>query len=360
VTTFSVPTNWDPTLLDALRGLPISDVYGSLSQTPVGSGRPKLLLPEVDRARAREHVASARAQGIKFNYLLNAPCMGNREFNKAFHGELLEHLQWIDSLEVDAVTVSMPYLLRLIKRQFPRLRVKVSVIAQVDSVPKARAYQDLGADEINVDYMCNRDFRTLEALRRSLSCELTLLCNDVCLFQCPYRQYHYNATGHSTQPDGSGKGPYFDFSMVSCTIEKLRNPKQLIRSRWIRPEDLPVYEQLSFDKFKLSGRQMPTAWIVRLVNAYVAQSYSGNLGDLLSGSIPEPSGRVHYHIDNRQLDGFLDHFKNRDCSVECHQCNYCETVANRVVTFPDPRVEPYLRSYEGLLEGLVNSDVIRM
>jgi collagenase-like PrtC family protease len=354
-----VPTNWDPSLLDQLAGLPVQELFGCLAQTPVGSGRPRLVLPEVDQARAKQHVDDAHARGIGFNYLLNAPCMGTLEYDQSAHANLLEHLQWIDSIGVDAVTVTIPYLLRVIKRQFPRLRVKVSVIAQVNSVQMARFYEDLGADEINVDYMCNRDFRRLAALRGAVSSDLSLLVNDLCLYNCPYRNYHYCLTGHSSQADHPLQGAYFDFCMVSCTIEKLTHPEQLVRARWIRPEDLHHYERLGYSRFKLSGRNMSTAWIARAARAYAARTYPGNLGDILAGSIPEPSGSVHYRIDNRALDGFLEHYHSRDCAVDCASCGYCEGVARRAVTLPDPRTKPYVRSYEHLLDGAITSTLFR-
>jgi hypothetical protein len=47
----SVPTNWDPALLAGLAGFPVGELYGSLAQAPVGSGRPKVALPQVDQGQ---------------------------------------------------------------------------------------------------------------------------------------------------------------------------------------------------------------------------------------------------------------------------------------------------------------------
>jgi collagenase-like PrtC family protease len=350
----SVPTNWDLALIDGLAHLPVGELFGSLPHSPVGSGRPRMVLPQVSQEQAREHIEAARAKGIAFNYVLNAPCMGNTEFDKTTHRALLDYLAWVEGLGVAAVTVTIPYLLRIIKRQFPRLKVKASVIAQVNSLQMARQLQDLGADEINVDYMLNRDLRRLGALRRSISCQLSLLVNDICLYHCPYRQYHYNLIGHSTQTADPSQGTYLDFCMISCVIEKLTRPEELIRARWIRPEDLQRYENLGFDRFKLSGRNMPTGWIIRAARAYADRTYAGNLGDIL---IPEPNGQVHYRIDNQQLDGFLDHFAASDCAAtDCASCGYCRRFAERAVTIPDPRTKQYVRSYQHLLDSLVNSE----
>jgi collagenase-like PrtC family protease len=218
---------------------------------------------------------------------------------------------------------------------------------------------ELGADEINIDYMCNRDFRLLSALRQAVPCELSLLANDLCLYQCPYRQYHYNLVGHAGQEGHPLGGEYFDFCQVSCTTEMLSRPEQLIRARWIRPEDLRHYERLGFAKFKLSGRQMPTAWIARMVRAYAARSHRGNLGEILSGATTSPGRDLRFHIANDQLDGFLEHFRTRDCARDCTACDYCKTVAARAVSIPDQNTARCIRAYEHALDNLASSSLFQ-
>jgi collagenase-like PrtC family protease len=355
--TFSAPTNWDPALIDFYAGLPVTEVFGSLPTAPLGSGRAFHTLPKVDRTMAERHVAYAREKGIAFNYILNAPCMGNMEYDRVEHRRLIDHLRWIDSTGVEAVTVTIPYLIGIIREQFPRLRVKASVIAQINSVQRALAYQNLGVHEINIDYMCNRDFKLLAALRQAVTVDLSLLANDQCLYQCPYRLYHYNTTGHSTQEGHALKGDYYDYCMISCTIEKYSHPEQLIRARWIRPEDLNFYERQGFSKIKLSGRNMSIDWIKRAVSAYAAQSYHGNLADILSGTGFTADGTVHYAIDNDALEGFLDYFLTSDCTHSCTQCTYCRAVADRAVSFTPVKADRYLRSILMLRDGLTSSTV---
>jgi len=71
---FSVATNFDPALVDALRGYPVVELFGKLREDAVGGGRAPYQLAHVSRKRLASHVREARAAGISFNYLLNASC----------------------------------------------------------------------------------------------------------------------------------------------------------------------------------------------------------------------------------------------------------------------------------------------
>jgi collagenase-like PrtC family protease len=380
----SVATNWDPDLIDALSQFPIYELFGALASTPVGGGRPSFLLARSKEDQAEEYIHAVHRAGWTFNYLLNAPCMGNMEYDRDVHRDLIQHLGWLQEIGVDTVTVTIPYLLQIIKRQFPKLRVKISVIAHVNSIARMQFYEEMKADEIALDYMSNRDFKFLKRAKEVSSCDLTLLVNDMCLYQCPYRTYHYNICGHASQSWHPNEGFYVDYCIVSCSMQKLTEPEQLIRSRWIRPEDISRYENLGYQNFKISGRRMSTAWLTRAVSSYAQQRYDGNLGDLLDGVTPgvDPDMRspqyemmlsgakflkaeklvalgqffpVRPIINNRALDGFLEHFEKQQCAVECADCSYCQTIASKVVQIDEQESKRYCQMLGALKEDLVSS-----
>lgn len=380
----SVATNWDTDLIEALSPFPVYELIGALAGTPVGGGRPSFLLARTTKQEAAEYVQVAHDKGWSFNYLLNAPCMGNMEYDKETHRDLIQHLEWLCDIGVDTVTVSIPYLLQIIKRQFPELRVKISVIAHVNSIARARFYESMGADEITLDYMSNRDFEFLAKVWNAVSCDLTLLVNDMCLYQCPYRTYHYNICGHASQRWHPMGGFYIDYCVVNCTVQKLSDPAQLIRARWIRPEDLSHYEALGYQKFKISGRRMSTAWLTRVTTAYAQRQYDGNLMDLLNGVTPgvDPDIRspqyetllsgakflqaerlvalgqffpVRPVVDNRRLDGFIDHFAGLQCIDDCDHCSYCQKVAHEAVRIDEHDAQQYITALNELNDDLISS-----
>jgi len=57
---------------------------------------------------------------------------------------------------------------------------------------------------------------------------------------------------------------------------RLRDPSQLIRSAWIRPEDIRHYEEIGIHEFKLSGRTKTVAWILKCMRAYAKRSFKSN------------------------------------------------------------------------------------
>jgi collagenase-like PrtC family protease len=277
---FTVPTNWDPKLIEELTKFPVVDVYGSLDKTPIGSGRPASILPKISEATVADHVKLVHEKKMKFSYVLNAPCMGNMEYDSEFHKQILEHLQWIQNIGADGVIVTTPFLIALLKEQFPKLKIRVSTIAHVNSVNRAKFFEQLGVSEITPDVMINRDFKTLEKMRKAVKCELVLLVTDGCLYQCPFRYYHYNMMGHASQLNASF---HIDFPILNCSMIKFSNPTEVVKSRWVRPEDLSHYEAIGINHFKLGGRRLPADWIIRAVTAYSSRKYEGNLIDIIEG-----------------------------------------------------------------------------
>ncbi|UCH89704.1 MAG: U32 family peptidase, partial [Thermoplasmata archaeon] len=267
----TVATNWDKELIPKLAELNVNTLFGVMDKTPVGGGRPSLLLAKVDKDYVKEYINAVHSAGMKFNYLLNAPCMNNMEYDKATHTELIEYMDWLNKMEVDSVTVTNPYLMEIILEQFPGLGVSVSVITHVNSVHRARLFEELGVQSIALDFNINREFKLIKKIREAVKCKLTVLANDGCLYQCPFRGYHYNIIGHASQTINPLKGFYFDYCIIRCTMKRFTNPVELIRGRWIRPEDVHLYEEMGIDNLKLSGRRMSTKWLLNTAGAYSAR-----------------------------------------------------------------------------------------
>jgi len=53
----------------------------------------------------------------------------------------------------------------------------------------------MGVEEIIIDEHINREFKTLEAIRKAVRCNLELIVNNICLWQCPYNYEHVNHDG---------------------------------------------------------------------------------------------------------------------------------------------------------------------
>ena len=403
----SVATNFDPALVDALRGYPVVDLFGKLRQDAVGGGRAPYQLAPVSRKRLALHVRDARRAGIGFNYLLNAACLGNREITRTGQGEIEELCAWLLEIGATSVTVASPLLLRLVKERFPALKVRVSVFGGVDRVRKAQMWEELGADAIVLDsLLVNREFASLERIRKAVRCDLELLVNNSCLMGCAFSPAHMNALAHAGQAWHDNGGFFIDWCLLRCTEAKLRDPVNYLRSEWIRPEDLRVYEEMGFDHFKVAERDLPTPVMRNRVRAYAERRYDGNLLDLvqpfalegvdggdryfrkgpawflrflLRPGLVNPvrmrllkrladlrhmtrpvAGPPPVYVDNRALDGFLERFREAGCrDQECEACRWCHEFAERAIRVDAARREEALAAYEALFRSLDRGDMWR-
>ncbi len=348
-----VPTTFEPDFLPQLQGLPVRYVYGCLPDEP--GMRPMTWVPQVDEATLVEHISQAASLGIDFLYVLNPSCLGAREFSGEGQRWLAYKIgQWQD-WGLKSVTVSNPYVVHMIKERAPELRVHVSMVANIDTLNKARWWEQLGADVLNIHPNANRDFAFLRALRQSVHCDLVVLVNEGCLLQCYMREYHANNSSHSIE--GLEKGYFMDYCSAMCARIKIGEPAQMLKSPWVLPEDLALYERAGISKFKVAGRDKSTEWLLRAIHSYGERHYEGNLMELVTGFSELDrfgAGPVPVRIDAGRLRGFLAGFEGRDCRRGCGPCTYCDQWAERCVETEPAARDHYLAELERTTKSLAS------
>ncbi len=400
VVRLSVATNFESELIEGIKDYPVLELYGKLREDAIGGGRAPYQLAPVTRKRLVEHVTEAHRSGIEFNYLLNASCLGNREITRSGQRAIEKLLDWVCGIGVDSVTIATPYLLTLVKTRYPQLKVRISLFAGVDRIRKAQMWEDLGADCIVLDsILVNREFKALEKVRKHVRCDLELLVNNNCLMGCALSPSHMNTIAHTAQTRHENKGFFIDWCFLKCTEMKLRDPVNYIRSEWIRPEDLHIYEELGYDRFKIVERDIPTEVLVMRVKAYADRRFDGNLLDLVQPygfkgvknddryykrglrwllrymirpGLVNPAkmvllkrladlrcmtqpveGKAPVSIDNRALDGFIERFRETGCrDVNCRECGWCKKFAEAAVRFDSSRQTKALDAYDDLFRAM--------
>jgi collagenase-like PrtC family protease len=385
-----VGANWDVAFLDAVKGTSVDALFGKLPFDIVGGARPGFVLPQINRQDVEAYIKACHDRGLEFSYLLNAPCLGNLQYSKKGYGQLIELLEWIDRAGADAVTVGIPYLVDLVRKRFPRLKAKVSTTARVNTVRKALQYEDMGAEEIIIDEHINREFKTLEAIRKEVKCNLELIVNNICLWQCPYNFEHVNHDGHASREGEEDHYCYLQYPGYLCLYRKLTDPVELLKSPWIRPEDIPHYEALGYDHFKITERFKRTPLLLENVRAYEDRRYDGNLLDLFT--LPRKGAFTPLHLeyfiqpkhvnimkiselekvfdlevreliqlDNKKLEGFIEHFKTKDCHhISCSNCRYCDTVFEKVAVVKKEEVERAAQKVKHFSEKLVSGEIFEI
>jgi len=384
-----VGANWDVSFLDAVRGTSVDALFGKLPFDVVGGARPGFVLPQVNRNDVKQYIQACHERGLEFSYLLNAPCLGNLQYSKRGYGQLVDLLEWIDESGADSVTLGIPYLVDLVRKRFPRLKIKISTTARVNTVRKALQYEAMGAEEIIIDEHINREFKNLEAIRKAVKCNLELIVNNICLWQCPYNYEHVNHDGHASR-EGEDEYCYLQYPGYLCLYIKLTEPVELLKSPWIRPEDIPHYEDMGYDHFKITERFKRTPLLLEHVRAYERRRHDGNVLDLFT--LPRKGAFTPVHLeyfikpehvnimkvselrkvfdlevreliylDNSKLNGFIEHFKTHDCNqTPCSDCGYCETVFERAAVVKDEELMRAAQRVRDFSEKLTSGEIFEI
>ncbi|MFA5231458.1 MAG: U32 family peptidase [Candidatus Omnitrophota bacterium] len=387
----SVSTNWQNDLIPLVSRESVDEFYGKLAQDFVGGGRPAYSIPQVSRKAAAFHINEAKRFGRAFNYLLNATCLNNMELTRQGQKEICFLMDWLEGLGVERCTVAIPYLLEMIKKRYPKFKVYISTSSRVDSLERARHWEDLGADGIILDSVSvNRDFQLLRQLRSEVKCELVLIANVNCLYGCPFKNYHCTAISHASQSGAASKGFFMDYSSLMCGYLRVKHPVNFIRADWIRPEDISLYERIGIDRIKLVDRTMSTEFIAAVTTAYINRRYEGNLLDLFANcrkklmynkrdffrkmkylfhplqiNLDQASKLKDlafdiFYLDNRALDGFLEHFVNNGCRLKsCQDCRYCQDLAERTIKVDRVLQKKIIDRYEQYLSRVISGDIFK-
>jgi collagenase-like PrtC family protease len=372
-------TNFDDTLLDRVSDLPIRTYFGGFPVSLTGAGRPPFILPEVNREEFRRHLRAIHRDGREFYATLNSNDLGLQEYRSGYLDAFLHEVGDLLDLGVDGFVVAIPALLEAVHRAYPEVPLSVSSFARIRSVSQAEYFLRLGADTVILEEG-NRDFPLIRGLVRA-GARVEVLTNQTCIRECPFRSHHLNTSSLCSQPGGDRL--WFEFPILECGLEVVRDPRKLISSIWVRPEDLSVYEEAGVHRFKISGRNRSTEWLARVARAYADRRYHGNLLDILSFvQIKGPSNALatlarrgvcpdvveplreafaafgDVVIDNDAFPpGFLRRIAATDCEHRtCEECGYCGGVAEKVVRIggsPPSKYRPprTLPSTVGLLEA---------
>lgn len=263
-----------------------------------------------------------RGKGILLDTLFNCNCYGDI----AISGELADFAERVlgemdaEGLFPDIVTTTSPFLATIFRRRFPSLKLRLSVNMRVHGTVGLEPIMDL-FDSFYASRERHRELDWLAALSKWAKENgkiLGMQANSGCIRQCPFQQFHDNMHGHNRIAQ-SKEGEKFGFSVFLCKENYARGRyEDFLRSTWIRPEDLPEYEEL-VDVVKLATRRHPHP--VEILDAYATYSHDGNLADLMDACHSFPKS-----FDNRSFDGCPELWREvRGCKSanDCAHCGRC-------------------------------------
>ncbi len=281
---FTVATNFDRTLIEEYNELnrlhkrtKIVEVFGSLPLTLVGHGRSSIGLPNITYEDLEQHIRHVHHCDMKFNYLMNG-VTGPEKSDADWPKKCLYEISRLKEIGVDSITVTDTDVLFLLCCNFPSIKPNISLIKGIDTVEEAKRFSDLVHSITLNPHSINRNISRIAEIVNSVECSIGLYANISCINNCPHKKAHYEyVSRYSRQKKEDNNDPF----IISCACKFREDRTQLLRSPFIRPEDIENYSQLGVDIFKLSDRKMPTETLVRIVSAYMDLSYNGNLFDLI-------------------------------------------------------------------------------
>jgi collagenase-like PrtC family protease len=335
----NVAANFDMDFIDKLSKFKeVSVVFGRLSSDFIGGGIESSKLQDISLDYLKKYIEHANSKNIQFNYVMNAPILNNEEFTDTGKEKINNLLEVLQTLNLEALTVANLFLIHYIKKNFPKIPMKSSANMMIDSVDKAKYFQNLGVDIIVLDpLLVNRNFKMLKAIRKAISGEIEVILNNNCIIRCPYLYYHQSYLGLNSR-DGRTTIKD-DFCFTNCSSLRAEDPTYWLRGDWIRPEDLHYYEELGYDRFKIVDRSTPADVLVKRVEAYANRKYDGNLMDLIEHygykDLISPQEYIdNIYIDNTKLDGFIEPFLKGDCStLDCgNNCTKCVDLCKKAIT----------------------------
>ena len=271
----------------------------------------------------------ARENGLKLDTLFNCNCYGDKAISRElseFADKVLSEMDK-EGLYPDIVTTTSPFLATMFRRNHPNIKLRLSVNMRVHGTAGFEPIMDL-FDSFYASREYHRDLDWLSKLSSWAKANgkiVGMQANSGCLRQCAFQQFHDNMHGHNRIAQ-SAEGEKMDFSVFLCRTNYERgNYEDFLRSTWIRPEDLPLYEE-HVDIVKLATRRHP--YPEKIVKAYATYDYDGNLADLMDACHKFPKS-----FDNKSFDDNKSIWESvRSCknANDCNHCGKCTELMSKV------------------------------
>ena len=280
------------------------------------------------RARMMADLRWCKANGILLDTLFNCNCYGDIAISPELADLVTRTLGEMDAegLFPDIMTTTSPFIATVLRQRFPQVKIRFSVNMRIHGTLGFEPVMEL-FDSFYASREYHRDLAWLAKLgawSRAHGKVLGMQVNSGCLRQCPFQTFHDNLHGHNRLAQ-SKVGEQFDFSVFRCKTNYERgNYEDFLRATWIRPEDLPLYEE-HVEIVKLATRRH--AHPVEVVNAYATYAYDGNLADLM-----DPVHAFPKAFDNKAFDRTPLWPEVRSCTQanDCTHCGKCTKLMETV------------------------------
>ena len=358
---YKVGCNFDPELINVVKELNekyknhgrIVELFGSDRDTEEVTARPGWRLPKISKEYFASYVKKLNDIGVKFNFTMNSIIPYGSKVEMVKHKKDIQDLvKWLESIGVYRLTIANPEILIMV-REVSNIEVEMSCITHIDTVTQMKYYHEtFGVNKFCCSILKNRNkeflIRAQDYCNRN-GCILEIMCQEMCgvagidnqgshyATHCVFRDSCYichacNRTKEESMLDNN-------YPMSYCMSARSSTPEAWLRMRWIRPEDQKIYrEKTGINYWKVSGRTGTLEYMKFVLEAYMSESYDGNilglwkpLSSIYDGKT-ELKSKTDIDIPNKKLDGFINKWmdgngwecENHECG---YSCRYCEQFA---------------------------------
>lgn len=280
------------------------------------------------KARQIADLKWCRANGVELDTLFNCNCYGDDAISPEladFVSRTLDDMA-AQGLMPETVTTTSPFIATVLRQRYSEVKIRWSVNTRVVGTLGFEAVDEL-CDSFYAYRELQRDFDYLKrtaAWAKEHGKTFGLQANSGCLRACPFQTFHDNLHGHNRIRQ-SGIGEKFDFSVFRCKTNYERGRyEDFLRATWIRPEDLPAYEQYA-EIIKLATRRHPDPAAV--IKAYATYEYDGNLAKLMDPAHAFPISFDNKSFDQTSLWHEVEHCKDAN---DCRHCGKCQMLFKQV------------------------------
>ncbi len=265
-------------------------------------------------------VKEIKEEGYNFNYILNSSF-------KIANKKLFVSAMLIKELKVDIVTLANIENISFFRKNFPEIRINLSIVNGVDNLVKTKKVilENSNIKRITFSQKLNRNKKVLKDIIEychNFGVEVELLANELCFLNCPYIEDHYKL-GSKIALSKNNNIRLNDYFSSHCNSKRIKSPQSFLNTAWIRPEDVTLYEDLGVDVLKIAGRSLKTSYLIKTANAYLNKSYRGNVMDLFSSDWWPESKKPF--IENKSLNGLLEYIWSKNEEGKVNKINIAKT-----------------------------------
>ena len=358
---YKVGCNFDPELINVVKELNekykdharIVELFGSDRNTEEVTARPGWRLPNISKEYFADYVKKLNDIGVKFNFTMNSIIPYGSKIEMLKHKKDIQDLvKWLEDIGVYRITIANPEILIMV-REVSNIEVEMSCITHIDTVTQLKYYHEtFGVNKFCCSILKNRNkeflIKAQDYCNRN-GCILEIMCQEMCgvagidtngnhyATHCIFRDSCYIC--HATNKTKEDSMADNNYPMSYCMSARSSTPEAWLRMRWIRPEDQKIYrEKVGVNYWKVSGRTGSLEYMKFVLEAYMSETYDGNLLGLwkplssIYDGKTELKSKTDIDIPNKKLDGFINKWmdgngwecENHECG---YSCRYCEQFA---------------------------------